>query len=71
NPRGYRILSRVPRIPETISDRLVTHFGTMKALLAASVDELQAVEGVGDTRANSLRDGLARIAETALVERFV
>lgn len=71
NPRGYRILSRVPRIPETISDRLVAHFGTMKALLAASVDELQAVEGVGDTRANSLRDGLARIAETALVERFV
>ena len=71
NPRGYRILSRVPRIPEIISDRLVTRFGSMKPLLEATTDDLQTVEGVGETRARSIRDGLMRIAETALVERFV
>lgn len=71
NPRGYRILSRVPRIPDAIADRLVSHFAGVKALLAATTDDLQAVEGVGETRARSLRDGLTRIAETALVERFI
>ena len=71
SPRGYRILSRVPRIPDAIADRLVTRFAGVKALLAATIDDLQTVEGVGDARARSLRDGLARIAETALVERFI
>mgnify|MGYP006267240405 FL=1 len=68
--RGYGLLSRVPRIPEAISERIITHFKSLKDLLAASTDDLQAVEGVGDTRARSIRDGLSRIAESALMERF-
>jgi diadenylate cyclase len=42
----------------------------LKDLLAASTDDLQAVEGVGETRARSIRDGLSRIAESKLMERF-
>jgi len=68
--RGYGLLSRVPRIPEAISERIIAHFKSLKDLLAASTDDLQAVEGVGDMRARSIRDGLSRIAESALMERF-
>ena len=69
-PRGYRMLARVPRLSETIVERLVSHFRRLQPLLSASIDELQAVEGVGDTRARYIRDGLARIAETTMLERF-
>lgn len=69
-PRGYRMLARVPRLSETIVERLVSHFHRLQPLLSASIDELQMVEGVGDTRARYIRDGLARIAETTMLERF-
>lgn len=70
-PRGYRMLARVPRIPEAIVERLIAHFGRLQPLLEANIDDLQAVEGVGETRARSIRDGLARLSENTLLERFV
>ena len=56
SPRGYRLLARVPRLPGAVIDRLVEHFGGLQKLLAASVDDLQAVEGVGEARARSVRE---------------
>ena len=71
SPRGYRLLARVPRLPATVIDRLVDHFGGLQKLLAASIDDLQAVEGVGETRARSVREGLSRLAESSILERYV
>ena len=71
SPRGYRLLARVPRLPATVVDRLVEHFGSLQKLLSASIDDLQAVEGVGETRARSVREGLSRLAETSILERYV
>ncbi len=70
-PRGYRLLARVPRLPEVVVERLVEHFGSLQKLLGASIDDLQAVEGVGDTRARSIREGLSRLAESSILERYV
>ncbi len=36
SPRGYRLLAKVPRLPGTVIDRLVEHFGGLQKLLAAS-----------------------------------
>jgi diadenylate cyclase len=71
SPRGYRLLARVPRLPGAVIDRLVDHFGGLQKLLAASIDDLQAVEGVGETRARSVREGLSRLAESSILERYV
>ncbi len=71
SPRGYRILSKVPRLPGAIFDRLVEHFGTLQRLLAASSDELMSVEGVGEGRARLVREGLTRLAESSILERYV
>ncbi|MGZ4785334.1 MAG: DNA integrity scanning diadenylate cyclase DisA, partial [Acidimicrobiales bacterium] len=49
-PRGYRLLSRIPRIPEPIIDHIVDHFGTLSKIMRATIDDLDDVEGVGDTR---------------------
>jgi diadenylate cyclase len=70
-PRGYRLLAKVPRLPGTVVDRLVQHFGTLQKLLAASVDDLQMVDGVGELRARSVREGLSRLAESSILERYV
>ncbi len=70
-PRGYRLLAKVPRLPGAVVERLVEHFGTLQKLLAASIDDLQAVDGVGDTRARSVREGLSRLAESSILERYV
>lgn len=71
SPRGYRLLARVPRLPRLVVDRLVEHFGGLQKLLSASIEELQAVEGVGETRARSVREGLSRLAESSILERYV
>ncbi|MDQ1620752.1 MAG: diadenylate cyclase [Actinomycetota bacterium] len=71
SPRGYRLLARVPRLPGLVVDRLVEHFGSLQKLLAASIDDLQAVEGVGESRARSVREGLSRLAESSILERYV
>ena len=71
SPRGYRLLAKVPRLPGAVIDRLVDHFGGLQKLLAASIDDLQRVEGVGETRARSVREGLSRLAESSILERYV
>ncbi|HQY34755.1 DNA integrity scanning diadenylate cyclase DisA [Actinotalea sp.] len=70
-PRGYRLLSKVPRLPGAIVDRLVGHFGGLQKLLAASIDELMTVDGVGEQRARAVREGLSRLAESSILERYV
>ena len=70
-PRGYRLLTKVPRLPSAVVDRLVEHFGTLQKLLSAGIEDLQVVEGVGELRARSVREGLSRLAESTILERYV
>ncbi|WP_029252080.1 DNA integrity scanning diadenylate cyclase DisA [Paraoerskovia marina] len=70
-PHGYRLLSKVPRLPPTILDRLVRHFGSLQKLLAAGIEDLMAVDGVGEQRARAVREGLSRLAESSILERYV
>ena len=69
--RGYRLLAKVPRLPSSVVDRLVEHFETLQKLLSASVEDLQLVDGVGELRARSVREGLSRLAESSILERYV
>jgi diadenylate cyclase len=70
-PRGYRLLAKVPRIPDPVIDRLVGHFDGLQKLLAAGLDDLMAVDGVGEGRARAVREGLSRLAESSILERYV
>ncbi|RPF23029.1 DNA integrity scanning diadenylate cyclase DisA [Myceligenerans xiligouense] len=70
-PHGYRLLSKVPRLPNVTIERLVAHFSSLQKLLAASVDDLMSVDGVGDQRARAIREGLSRMAESSILERYV
>ncbi|MFN0285157.1 MAG: DNA integrity scanning diadenylate cyclase DisA [Kineosporiaceae bacterium] len=71
SPKGYRLLNKVPRLPGAIMERLVDHFGDLQKLLAANLDDLMTVEGVGEQRARAVREGLSRLAESSILERYV
>jgi diadenylate cyclase len=71
SPRGFRLLAKVPRLPSAIVDRLVEHFASLQRLLGATVEDLQTVEGVGEARARGVREGLSRLAEASILERYV
>jgi diadenylate cyclase len=49
---------------------VVEHFGGLQKMLAASVEDLQVVDGVGETRARAVREGISRLAEVSIIERF-
>ena len=69
-PRGYRALSRIPRLPRLVAQRVVQRFGALDAILNADESELASVEGVGETRARDIREGLRRLQEVDLVDRY-
>jgi len=67
--RGYRQVAQINRLPPGLGVRLIEHFGSLQALFGASTSELQAVDGVGESRARIIRDGLLRLAEAAYADR--
>jgi diadenylate cyclase len=71
SPRGYRALSHVPRLPPTVIRRLVIELDGLESLARASLRELEAVEGVGAVRAREIKEGLRRLQEHNLVERYL
>src|SRR3982751_5347798 len=71
SPRGHRILGRIPRLPKLLIQRIVSEFGGLEEILAANDAELEAVEGVGDVRAKEIREGLRRLQEINLVDRYL
>ncbi len=71
SPKGYRLLTKVPRLPAAIVERLVDHFGDLQKLLAANLDDLMLVDGVGEQRARAVREGLSRLAESSILERYI
>jgi diadenylate cyclase len=71
SPRGHRILGRIPRLPKLVVQSIVGEFGGLDEILAASDGELESVEGVGDMRAKDIREGLRRLQEINLVDRYL
>lgn len=63
SPRGLRLLSQVPRLPETVREEVAKHFKDFRKLLYATVEELDDVPGVGRTRALQLRRFLDRMTD--------
>src|SRR6195256_1622232 len=70
-PRGYRVLGRVPRIPKLVVQKITHELGGLEEVLAASDGDLEAVDGVGSTRAKDIREGLRRLQEVGLVDRYL
>src|ERR671933_1536589 len=71
SPRGFRVLSHIPRLPEQVIRQVVRDMGDLEAIVRASQRDLEAVTGVGAVRAREIREGLRRLQEHNLVDRYL
>ncbi|WP_040203197.1 DNA integrity scanning diadenylate cyclase DisA [Neobacillus jeddahensis] len=69
NPRGYRILHKIPRLPSIIIENLITGFGELSKIISATVEELDDVEGIGEVRAKKIKEGFKLIKERLYTDR--
>ncbi|WP_232699767.1 DNA integrity scanning diadenylate cyclase DisA [Brevibacillus daliensis] len=69
--RGYRILSKISRLPNSVVTNLVSHFGYLHHIMLATIEELDDVEGIGEIRARAVKDGLRRIQEQVFIDRHI
>ena len=69
-PRGYRLLGKIPRLSPDLAERVVQRFGSLAKIMRASIADLVEVDGIGDVRARTIKDGLSRLAETSILERY-
>ncbi|MBS6601811.1 MAG: DNA integrity scanning diadenylate cyclase DisA [Clostridium sp.] len=67
-PKGYRMLSKVPRLPSTVIENLVKHFDDFNNIVKADIESLDAVEGIGETRAKAIKNGLRRMRDQIFLQ---
>jgi diadenylate cyclase len=71
SPRGYRILAHIPRLPEPVVKKVVADLGDFESIVRASQRDLEGIAGVGAVRAREIREGLRRLQEHNLVDRYL
>ena len=69
--RGYRVLSKIPRMPSNIVDNLVKSFKTFQHILTADVKSLDDVEGIGEIRAKTIKQSLVRMQEQFVFDNLI
>lgn len=69
SPKGYRILSKVQRIPSTVIENLIREFKDLTSIIQADIEELDKVEGIGEARAKAIRSGLKRMNEQVYLNK--
>lgn len=70
-PRGYRVLSKIPRLPNVIVNNLTEHFGQLGQVVRAELEQLDEVDGIGGARARTIKEGLRRLQDQVFIERQV
>lgn len=70
-PKGYRILNKVPRMPVSIIENLVKEFKSFQHILYAETTDLDKVDGIGDVRAQAIKQYLKKMQEQFAFDNFV
>jgi diadenylate cyclase len=69
-PRGYRLLGKIPRLSPPVIANIVARCDNLQKVIRASVDELAGIDGVGEATAETVKDDLARLAESSILDRY-
>ena len=69
--KGYRILNKVPRMPSNIVENLVGAFKSFQHILAADIESLDEVDGIGEVRARTIKQSLKRMQEQFVFDNII
>ena len=61
--KGYRLLNKIPRMPNNIVENLIKSFKTFQHILVADIPDLDEVDGIGEVRARNIKQSLKRMQE--------
>ena len=67
NTKGYRLLSKVPKMPNNI----VKSFKKFQNILNADIPKLDEVEGIGEIRAKTIKQTLKRMQEQFIFDNYI
>ncbi|MBU5438681.1 DNA integrity scanning diadenylate cyclase DisA [Tissierella sp. MSJ-40] len=70
-PRGYRIMGKIPKLPLGVLENTISMFGSLQGILKASLLDLCKVEGIGEVRAKTIKEGLRKQQEKTLFEKTI
>ena len=70
-PRGYRILNKIPRMPSNIVENLVDAYKSFQHILAADIESLDEVDGIGEVRAKTIKQSLKRMQEQFVFDNII
>lgn len=69
--KGYRILSKIPRMPSNIVENLIKKFKSFQHILAADIPTLDEVDGIGEVRARTIKQALKRMQEQFVFDNLM
>ncbi len=69
SPRGYRVLSKIPRLPSNVLNNVIINYNSLQEILNADISQLNLVEGIGDVRAKTIIKSLKKIKHQALLSK--
>ena len=69
--KGYRILSKIPRMPSNIVENLIGSFKSFQHILAADIESLDEVDGIGELRARTIKQSLKRMQEQFVFDNLI
>jgi len=69
--RGYRIINKIPRMPSNIVENLIKSFKSFQHILAADIEALDEVEGIGEVRARTIKQSLKRMQEQFVFDNLM
>jgi len=69
--KGYRLLNKVPRMPNNIVENLVKSFKSFQNIIDADIPELDDVDGIGEVRARTIKQSLKRMQEQFVFDNVI
>lgn len=70
SPRGYRVLNKIPKMPNSVIEKIVDSFGTLQMVCNATVTQLDDVDGIGERRAKIINQSLKRLQEQNILKLY-
>ncbi len=68
-PRGYRVMSKIPRLPKVVVENVVKSLGTLQNIVKTTPNELTKIDEVGEKRADLIKVELEYLKNRALMKR--
>lgn len=69
--KGYRILDKIPRMPNNIVENLIKKFKSLQHIISADIPELDDVDGIGEVRARTIKQSLKRMQEQFVFDNLM